>query len=149
MDTFQSEVDTIAQHCIASRLRVLNRIVTNIYDEALRPFGLKVSQHNILVAVAKMGTAQPSVLSEIIHIDISTLSRNVDRMRQRGWLTASPGEDGRTVMLSLTQQGEELLHSVMPAWRKAQEQATELMGQEEVSRLYELTRSLDRIEREA
>ena len=37
-DTFQSEVDTIAQQCIASRLRGLNRIVTNIYDEALRPF---------------------------------------------------------------------------------------------------------------
>ena len=149
LDDFRSEVDTIAEQCIASRLRVLNRFVTNIYDEALRPLGLKISQLNLLVAIAKMGEAKPALLSEMFHMDASTLSRNVDRMRQRGWLAASPGKDGRTVLLRLTKPGQDLLQSATAAWRTAQERATDLLGQEGVSMLHELARSLERIEREA
>jgi DNA-binding MarR family transcriptional regulator len=149
LDAFRSGVDTIAAQCIASRLRVLNRFVTNIYDEALRPLGLKISQLSLLVAIAKMGEAKPAVLSEMFHMDASTLSRNVDRMRQRGWLAASPGEDARTVLLRLTKPGEELLQSAITAWHTAQERVTELLGQEGVSLLHALTGSLDRIETEA
>jgi len=149
LDAFQSGVDAIAEQCIALRLRVLNRIVTNIYDEALRPLGLKNSQLSLLVAIAKMGEARPAVLSEMFHMDASTLSRNVDRMRQRGWLAASPGEDGRTVLLSLTKPGQDLLQSAIVAWRTAQERATALLGQEGIDMLHQLMRSLERTEREA
>ena len=68
-------------------------------------------------------------------------------MRQRGWLSANPGEDGRIVLLSLTQQGQELLQSATAAWQAAQEQATELLGPEGIDMLHQLTRSLDRAER--
>lgn len=148
-DAFRSEVDTIAEQCIASRLRALNRFVTNLYEEALRPLGLTVSQHNLLVAIAKMEEAKPAVLSELFHMDASTLSRNVERMRQRGWLAASPGEDGRTMLLRLTKPGQELLQRSFAAWHAAQERATDLLGQEGVSRLQKLTRSLDRSEAES
>lgn len=148
-DAFRSEIDTIAQECIASRLRALNRFVTNIYDEALRPLGLKASQHNLLVAIAKMGEAKPAVLSKMFHMDASTLSRNVERMRQRGWVAASPGEDGRTVLLSLTGPGQELLQRATAGWRAAQKEITDLLGQEGVSMLHALTRCVERIEREA
>ena len=48
-------IDAIARTCIAVRLRLLNRVVTNLYDDALRPLGLKVSQLNLLVVTAKLG----------------------------------------------------------------------------------------------
>jgi hypothetical protein len=57
----QAMIDKIASECVAVRLRMLNRVITNIYDDALRPLELKVSQMNILVAAAKMGTARPNV----------------------------------------------------------------------------------------
>ena len=60
----QAMIDKVASECIAVRLRMLNRVVTNIYDDALRPLGLKVSQMNILVAAAKMGTARPIEVCE-------------------------------------------------------------------------------------
>lgn len=75
----QAMVDKIAGECVAARLRMLNRVITNIYDDALRPLDLKVSQMNILVAAAKMGTAGPSAVCDHLHLDISTLSRNVER----------------------------------------------------------------------
>src|SRR5437868_4877337 len=84
------QLDRIAASCIAVRLRLLNRVVTNLYDEALRPLGLKVSQMNVLVVAARLGVARPVQVSELLHLDLSTLSRNVDRMMARGWLETVP-----------------------------------------------------------
>src|SRR5436309_11395702 len=97
-----SSVDTITRTCIAVRLRLLNRVVTNLYDDALRPLGLKVSQLNILVVTAKLGLARPAQVCEVLQLDTSTLSRNVERMRARGWLEAVPEQDARTQPFRLT-----------------------------------------------
>ena len=121
-------IDTIAGECIAVRLRMLNRVVTNIYDDALRPLGLKVSQMNILVAAAKLGTARPADICDRLHLDVSTLSRNVERMKARGWLEIIPDEDGRAQPFRLTTQGAKLLEKAAPAWKKAQQQARRILG---------------------
>src|SRR6185436_19939003 len=102
-------IDRVAGECVAVRLRMLNRIITNIYDNALRPLDLKVSQMNILVAAAKMGTARPLEVCEYLHLDVSTVSRNVERMKARGWLEVVPDEDGRSQPFQLTPQGRKLL----------------------------------------
>ena len=124
----QTTIDKMAGECIAVRMRMLNRVVTNIYDDALRPLGLKVSQMNILVAAGKMGTARPAEVCERLHLDVSTLSRNVERMKARGWLEVIPDEDGRAQPFRLTSEGATLLQKAAPAWKKAQQQATALLG---------------------
>ena len=53
-------LDRIACDCIAVRVRLINRVITALYDEAMRPHGLRVSQGNILVAVARRGEARPA-----------------------------------------------------------------------------------------
>src|SRR5437016_9788348 len=121
-------IDKIAGECVAVRLRMLNRVITNIYDNALRPLDLKVSQMNILVAAAKMGTARPLEVCEYLHLDVSTLSRNVERMKARGWLEVVPDEDGRSQPFQLTGQGWKLLEKAVPAWSEAQQQVTRVLG---------------------
>ncbi len=124
----QTLIDTIAGECIAVRMRMLNRVVTNIYDDALRPLGVRVSQMNILVAAGKMGTARPAEVCERLHLDVSTLSRNVERMKSRGWLEVIPDDDGRAQPFRLTNDGRKLLEKAAPAWKKAQKQAKSLLG---------------------
>ena len=124
----QAMIDKIAGECVAVRLRMLNRVITNIYDSALRPLDLKVSQMNILVAAAKMGTARPAEVCEYLHLDVSTLSRNVERMRARGWLEVVPDKDGRSQPFRLTTQGRKLLEKAVPAWGEAQQQVTRVLG---------------------
>jgi DNA-binding MarR family transcriptional regulator len=124
----QAMIDKIASECVAVRLRMLNRITTNIYDDALRPLDLKVSQMNILVAAAKMGTARPTEVCEYLHLDVSTLSRNVERMKARGWLEVVPDEDGRSQPFRLTAQGRKLLEKAIPAWSEAQQQVKRILG---------------------
>ena len=128
-------VDKIAGECVAVRVRMLNRVITNIYDEALRPLDLKVSQMNILVAAAKMGTARPVEVCEYLHLDVSTLSRNVERMKARGWLEVVPAEDGRSQPFRLTPQGRKLLEKAVPAWGEAQQQVKGVLGDRLVDQL--------------
>ena len=125
-----SSIDAIARNCIAVRLRLLNRVVTNFYDDALRPLGLKVSQLNILVVTAKLGLARPAQVCAMLQLDTSTLSRNVERMRAHGWLEVVPDEDARAQPFRLTSQGRRLIEKAVPAWEEAQRQAAELLGDE-------------------
>jgi DNA-binding MarR family transcriptional regulator len=128
--------DCIARDCIAVRLRLVNRVITNVYDEALRPFGLKVSQMNILVVAAKLGVARPADVCEILQMDTSTLSRNVERMRTKGWLvTVADAEDARAQPFRITTAGKKLLERVVPQWKRAQKKATEMLGTEGVAML--------------
>src|SRR5687768_2296240 len=138
----QATIDEIAGECVAVRLRMLNRVITNIYDDALRPLDLKVSQMNILVAAAKMGTARPIEVCERLHLDVSTLSRNVERMKGRGWLEVVPDEDGRSQPFRLTREGRKLLEKAVPAWSAAQQQVKQALGDEMVN---QLNRALKRI----
>jgi DNA-binding MarR family transcriptional regulator len=145
-ETLGAMIDTIAEECVAVRLRMLNRVITNIYDDALRPLGLRVSQMSILVAAAKMGTARPSAICEYLHLDVSTLSRNVERMKARGWLEVVPDEDGRSQPFQLTPQGRKLLDKAFPAWRDAQQQVTRSLGDGFV---HQLNQAVKRVGEEA
>src|SRR5262245_66391462 len=105
MNKIDDPIDRIARACIAVRVRLLNRVITNLYDEALRPLGLKVSQVNILVVAGKLGVARPAQVCELLNLDASTLSRNVERMVAKGWLEIVPDEDGRSQPFRLTSKG--------------------------------------------
>jgi DNA-binding MarR family transcriptional regulator len=135
MNKTTTDIDTISRSCIAVRLRLLNRVVTNFYDDALRPLGLKVSQLNILVVTAKLGVARPAQVCDILQLDTSTLSRNVERMRSHGWLEVVPEQDARVQPFRLTSQGTRLIEKAVPAWEAAQQQATELLGKEGIALL--------------
>jgi DNA-binding MarR family transcriptional regulator len=137
-----SGVDTITKTCIAVRLRLLNRVVTNLYDDALRPLGLKVSQLNILVVTAHLGLARPAQVCKILQLDVSTLSRNVKPLQAHGWLEVVPEDDARSQPFRLTPQGKRLIEKAIPAWEEAQRQASELLGGEGIALLDKAARKV-------
>jgi DNA-binding MarR family transcriptional regulator len=136
-DPSQAVAERIAAECLAVRIRILNRAITSLYDDALRPLGVKVSQMNILVVTAKLGVAPPGRICEILHMDASTLSRNAERMVAQGWLEVVPGEDARTQPLRITKQGLKLVNQAGPAWEKSQAQARTLLGKSGVALVME------------
>ena len=142
MDKATTTIDTISKTCIAVRLRLLNRVVTNFYDDALRPLGLKVSQLNILIVTAKLGVARPAVVCDILQLDASTLSRNLKPLHEHGWLEVVPDEDARTQPFRLTPKGRRLLEKTTPAWQQAQRQAKELLGHEGIALLDKVARKV-------
>ena len=134
--------ERIAEECVAVRLRLLTRAVTRIYNKALRPHGLTVSQMNILVAVSCLGEAKQQAVCHALHLDKSSLSRDLERMRARGWLDTLAGDDGRTSRLKLTSAGRVLLKKATPAWQQAQQEATALLGERDVAAFHRAARTL-------
>jgi DNA-binding MarR family transcriptional regulator len=122
--------EVIAGECLAVRVKTLSRAISALYDEVLRPLGLRGGQFSLLVAVARTGTARPGDLCRILRMDKSTLSRDVEVMRRNGWLEVDDSGGGRARPLRLTRSGEALLESAVPAWRQAQARARALLGDE-------------------
>ncbi len=122
-------IDRIACECLLSRARILNRVLTGIYDDELRGFGLKATQLNLLVAVARMGLVRRIDIGKRLHLDPSTLTRNLKIMLTNGWIEEIiDGEDGRGSPLQVTAKGRDLLHQIVPSWRKAQDRTQRLIG---------------------
>ena len=134
--------DRLARECIAVRVRLINRVITALYDEALRPFGLRISQANILAAVAHMGESRPAEVSRILRIEKSTLSRDVELMKQKGWLESDPPLGGRNQTIRLTGQGKQLLGTIQPSWENAQAQAKQLIGEDGEAALHQIASRL-------
>lgn len=134
--------DIIYDQCLAGRLRLLNRVVTNLYDDALRPLGLKTSQLNILVVAAKHGIARPAAICDRLQLDASTLSRNVDRMKAKGWVEVVGDEDGRAQPFRVTTKGHKLLERAKPGWDGAQKKLKHLLGQDTVQSIIDAVSDL-------
>jgi DNA-binding MarR family transcriptional regulator len=122
--------DRLERECIAVRVRLINRVISALYDEALRPYGLRISQLNILAAVAYLGESRPALVSRALRIEKSTLSRDLELMKQKGWLESDPPTGGRNQTVRLTPQGKKLLGRAQPPWEKAQADARLLIGQD-------------------
>ena len=122
-------IDQMGCECLLSRTRMLNRVVTGIYDDELRSFGLKATQLNLLVLLARVGPIRRIDIGKRLHLDPSTLTRNLRVMLTNGWIEEiADGEDGRGLPLQATIQGRDLVNQVSPAWRKAQDRVQKLIG---------------------
>jgi DNA-binding MarR family transcriptional regulator len=132
----------IARDCVAVRVRLVNRLVTGLYDAALRPHGLRASQLNLLVGVAAMGPVTPTALARRLVLDKSTLSRDIQHLTTAGWVATAPGADARSHTLSVTPAGLEAIDAAYPAWQAAQRDARAALGDVGVSAVAEVVNRL-------
>lgn len=128
MVTSETIADVIAQDCLGGRVRLLNRKVSRIYDDAFRPLGIKVTQLNLLVTITRLGPCSPSQLTHVLDIKKSTLSRNIERLRKQGLLAVQRESGSRPNWLSVTPKGHDLLRLALPRWQEAQRQTEVMLG---------------------
>ncbi len=126
VDLLQNRFRGLECHC--GNLRRASRIVSQIYDNALRPIGLRSTQLTVLFAVLALEPASTRVLASIIVIDSTTLSRNLQVLKRRGLLQTSPGSDRREQLVCLTPKGRAILQGAFPLWDRAQDTIAQLLG---------------------
>jgi DNA-binding MarR family transcriptional regulator len=110
----------IAQECTLFRVRNASRAVTQLYEAALAPAGLKATQLSILVATAARGGWTMSELAAALGMDRTTLTRNTGPLRRKGLLRVGAGRDLRSSEVVLTAKGHQVLRRAYPLWRRAQ-----------------------------
>ncbi|MEM5450677.1 MULTISPECIES: MarR family winged helix-turn-helix transcriptional regulator [Paraburkholderia] len=133
----------IARHCLLTRTRQIARVLTGLYDDALRPLGISSSQLSLLVLVAEYGPLSRAALGRKNHHDRTTLTRNLQPLIAHGWVAdGEPGGDGRSRALSVTQAGRALLQTAGSAWSTAQQRAASVLGLEGASALMNIAADL-------
>src|SRR5262245_11521904 len=106
--------------CACASLRRAARAVTQLYDEELRPTGLRTTQFTLLGALGTLGEVGHGRLGEFMALDSTTLSRTLKLLETAGWIASVPGEDRRERYWRLTPAGREKLQSARTYWDRAQ-----------------------------
>jgi DNA-binding MarR family transcriptional regulator len=140
--TASADIGVIAENtsaaCISTRVRQLSRIVTRVYDDALRPLGITASQFTLLTQLAQQDGITAVEIGHSLDIEKSTLSRNLKRLLALGHLTMDPPAGRRGRGLHLTPKGEAVIKQAYPVWMNAQSKTTTIMGPQSRSTLDDL-----------
>ena len=131
----QNLAKQIALNCYSVRLRLLNRVVGAIFDEALRPHQIRASQLNILVAVVAYGPVTSQQLCRVLHMDTSTFSRALSRLKAKLWVETEPSGEGKILLIRAGIRGLEKIKSVYPDWERAQEKVAAALGESAVEKI--------------
>ena len=135
--------------CTCAILRRTARRVTRLYDEALRPSGLRLTQYSVLANIerANIGDAgAPTVteLAELLEMERTTLTRNLKPLAKAGLLRIAPGPDQRSRAVEITPAGEAAVARARPLWQEAERRLRRTIGRETSA---ELRRLLDSVVR--
>jgi DNA-binding MarR family transcriptional regulator len=117
----------VLRTCGSFNLRKASRVVTQFYDDMLRPTGLRSTQVVLLAALAAEGDMSVGRMARVMVMSPSTLSRTLTLLERDG-LVESTLYGKRGKLLHLTAAGEKALLSAVPYWQKAQEQFTAQLG---------------------
>jgi DNA-binding MarR family transcriptional regulator len=131
-DAVKAEIELIADAtrtaCLATRVRQLSRIITRVYDDAMRPLGITASQFTLLTQLANQDSITAVEIGFTLDIEKSTLSRNLKRLLALGLLVMDPPAGRRGRGLHLTAKGQEVIKLAFPVWQDAQRKASAVMG---------------------
>lgn len=118
----------IGRSCACYNLRRAARATTRLYDDFLRPSGLRSTQFSMLMVARVLGPVTLMKLAEMTVTERTTLTRNLTILEKKGLIVVEPGEDRRERQVSITEQGLEALMEAIPLWEAAQAQIEQGLG---------------------
>jgi DNA-binding MarR family transcriptional regulator len=125
----------IGRTCACFKVRKAARAITKLYEEVLRPSGLRSTQFSLLMAVRVMGPVTVVKLAQATVMDRTTLTRNLQILEKRRLIEIKPGEDRREREVTLTALGMDVLAQAIPLWEAAQERVRQGLGEEKMHNL--------------
>lgn len=141
-----NELRQVPSSCMHNHVRRASRIVTHVYDRALRPAGLVTNQFTLLVSISLFKSVSVTQLSQFFSTDQTTLTRNLKILEKRALIAFEPGQDRRIKLASLTETGEAIVAAAFPLWKQAQAEMKQHLGQQNWNALLSLLSELKDIE---
>ena len=131
--------------CVYSNLKLLSRVLGNVFDEALKPSGFRASQLALMWSIVAMQPVEINRLSYTMRTDQTTLSRTIENLRRARLVTVRAGRDRRTRIVTATALGRRRFEQAMPYWEEAQRRAADLLPLDEVKQLARRVRHATRV----
>ena len=108
--------------CNCTALRKATRRVSQLYDSALEPCGLRTTQRAILNHIVRAGTPPLGELAEALVMDRGALTHNLKPLERDGLVEISVDpDDRRNRLVALTAAGRAKLAESEPLWKRAQQ----------------------------
>jgi DNA-binding MarR family transcriptional regulator len=123
-----TDLEVIGKACFALHARMTARLLSRVYDAAMRPADLRLAQFGLLGAIAHGSATSETALAERLGFERTTLVRNLKLLEEKGWIEPIAG-DGRGVRHRLTAAGRDKLESAVPLWEAAQRRIEEKLGE--------------------
>ena len=123
--------------CAHANLRKTMRVVSQVYDAALKPSGLRATQFTLLAVLSRRGDLPLTQLADILVMDRTTLTRNLKPLMAKGWIEVGREKDERVRLISITEAGCRLVAEATPLWRDAQARIVNGVGGEKLSSMIE------------
>jgi DNA-binding MarR family transcriptional regulator len=124
---------------MCASLRRASRLLSQLYEDALRPLGMRATQFTMLQALSLAGEVTQGQLGEMLGMDITTLTRTLTIMSREGWITKRRGEDRREWRVRLSSKGEAQFKTALPYWEKVQDELRGRLGSPLSDNLMKLT----------
>lgn len=121
--TEHARFDDIALRCALFTSRRLARAMTRHFDAHLEPSGLRGTQYNVLVAIARAPHAGLTELGQRLGLDRTALTHALRPLQRASLVAVQPGGDRRRREFVLTPAGKQRISAAIPLWRKAQRSA--------------------------
>src|ERR1700730_11649588 len=110
-----------ASRCNCTALRKATRRISQLYDTALAPSGLKTTQRAILAQLGRSEPATVGQLASALVMDAGALAHTLKPLERDGLVVvAVDPDDRRNRLISLTRQGRAKLTETDALWAKAQ-----------------------------
>jgi DNA-binding MarR family transcriptional regulator len=107
-------------NCLVLNTVAAARALVRRYDAKLKPFGVTVQQFSLLAAIRYNPDATVGVLSSRIHLDRTSLIRNLDRLEGKGLVRRAERAGGNMRVSELTNEGNALLDRLIVKWQAVQ-----------------------------
>lgn len=134
--------------CTCSELRKAARAITQLYDSAVEPSGLLITQLAVLRTIANSGSETISHLAEKLEMDRTTLTRNLSPLEKKGLIKIHAGKDQRTRLVEITTKGRQAAEKAIPRWEEIQLQVIDQLGEARWRMLMDELSEVVRISRE-
>lgn len=135
----------IPRECVAYNLMKTARHLSAFYRKTISPSGLQGTQFPLLLAIKLNEPVPISELAEILELDRTTLSRNLKRLQDRGYVILEKDNDQRVRNVRLSENGAEVLKKAIPLWEKAQKAIMQQFGEDNCKHILGSMKEIEKI----
>lgn len=115
--------------CPVFNVRAASRLLTQLFDDTLKPSGLQITQLSILVGITTSENPTINQLAKILVMDRTTLTRGLKPLEKIGLIKIKKGNDRRTTLLEVTPKGLKAMYKALPYWKQARDRVADQYGE--------------------
>ncbi|MCP3705708.1 MarR family transcriptional regulator [Paraburkholderia sp. CNPSo 3274] len=129
--------------CLCLHMQRAARNLARIFDDVLRPLELTNGQFSLLMSLNRPHPPGMKDVASLLAMDRTTLTAALKPLERRGLVVIEQDpEDKRSRLLSLTDEGHQLLNVAFPLWQQTHEEIEKEFAEGQVDKLREHLRAL-------